>query len=250
VPPRPGGSPPTEGSLLPEGSPLREASLWRLLGGLGRRLAASLGAAPAHAAGPSRREELAERLKRWAPSPTEAREYLPVAGELLRLTADEVRASSGLPASRSESFRDLLLAAAWQESCWRQYVRRGERLVPLRSRQGDVGLMQVNERVWRGFYAVEGLRWDVGYNARAGSEILLHYLRDYAIARGEEAAGGPDALARASYAAYHGGPSHLRRYRQPKQWRPALVTVDRAFHTKLREVTAGRELGVRECFAG
>jgi hypothetical protein len=26
--------------------------------------------------------------------------------------------------------------------------------------------------------------------------------------------------------------------------------VDRAFHAKFREVEAGRELGVRECFAG
>ena len=110
--------------------------------------------------------------------------------------------------------------------------------------------MQVNPHVWRGFYAVDGLAWSIGYNARAGGEILLHYLRDYAIARGEEDAGGPDALARATYAVYHGGPSHLRRYRQPKKSRAALVAVDRAFHAKFREVEAGRELGVRECFAG
>jgi soluble lytic murein transglycosylase-like protein len=89
-------------------------------------------------------------------------------------------------------------------------------VAPLRSNVGALGLMQVNPHVWRGFYAVDGLALSIGYNARAGSEILLHYLRDYAIARGEEDAGGPDALARASYAVYHGGPSHLRRYRQPK----------------------------------
>jgi hypothetical protein len=110
--------------------------------------------------------------------------------------------------------------------------------------------MQVNPHVWRGFYATDGLAWSIVYNARAGSEILLHYLRDYAIARGEEVLGGPDALARAAYAAYHGGPSHLRRYRQPKRWGRALVAVDRAFHDKYREVVAGRELSVRSCFAG
>ena len=155
-----------------------------------------------------------------------------------------------LGAEHRELFEQMVLATAWQESCWRQYVRRRGAVAPLRSSIGALGLMQVNPHVWRGFYAVDGLAWSVGYNARAGSEILLHYLRDYAIERGEEQAGGPDALARASYAVYHGGPSHLRRYRQPKKWRPALVAVDRAFHDKLREVAAGRELGVRECFAG
>ena len=70
------------------------------------------------------------------------------------------------------------------------------------------------------------------------------------MARGEESAGGPDALARATYAAYNGGPSHLRRYRQPNRWRKALVAVDRSFHAKFREVVAGRESGVRACFAG
>ena len=176
--------------------------------------------------------------------------YLPEIAALLREASAEVFAHGKLGAEHRELFEQMVLATAWQESCWRQYVRRRGAVAPLRSSVGALGLMQVNPHVWRGFYAVDGLSWSIGYNARAGSEILLHYLRDYAIERGEEQAGGPDALARASYAVYHGGPSHLRRYRQPKKWRPALVAVDRAFHDKLREVAAGRELGVRECFAG
>ena len=127
--------------------------------------------------------------------------------------------------------------------------RQGKR-VPLRSSIGALGVMQVNPHVWRGFYAVDGLSWSIAYNARAGGEILLHYLRDYAIARSEDQVGGPDALARAAYAAYHGGPRHLRRYREPKRWRRALVAVDRAFHAKYQEVEEGRELSVRECFPG
>ena len=169
---------------------------------------------------------------------------------LLHDSAAQVFARGKLGPERRDLFERLVLATAWQESCWRQYVRRKGAVAPLRSSVGALGLMQVNPHVWRGFYAVDGLSWSIGYNARAGSEILLHYLRDYAIARGEETAGGPDALARASYALYHGGPSHLTRYRQPKRWRPALVAVDRAFHAKFREVVAGRELAVRECFAG
>jgi len=176
--------------------------------------------------------------------------YLPEVASLLRESAALVFAHGKLGAERRELFERLVLATAWQESCWRQYVRRRGALAPLRSSVGALGLMQVNPHVWRGFYAIDGLSWSIGYNARAGSEILLHYLRDYAIARGEEKAGGPDALARSSYALYHGGPSHLARYRQPKRWKPALVAVDRAFADKFREVAAGRELEVRECFAG
>ena len=111
--------------------------------------------------------------------------------------------------------------------------------------------MQVNERVWRGFYGSRGSRSNVAYNGRAGEEILLHYLRDSPRAR-RGAAGRAQWSSRAlSYAYdYNGGPSHLRRYRQPKRWRAALVAVDRAFHAKYREVAAGRELGVRECYPG
>jgi hypothetical protein len=176
--------------------------------------------------------------------------YLPEVAALLRESAAAVFARGRLADEHRAPFEHLALATAWQESCWRQYVRRKGAKAPLRSNVGALGLMQVNPHVWRGFYAVDGLAWSIGYNARAGSEILLHYLRDYAIARGEDELGGPDALVRATYAAYHGGPSHLRRYRQPKRWRSALVAVDRAFRDKYDEVAAGRELRVRECFPG
>jgi hypothetical protein len=189
-------------------------------------------------------------LDGFAPRRADLDGYLPQVAALLRESSGQVFAHGKLGAERRELFERLVLATAWQESCWRQYVRRRGAVSPLRSNAGALGVMQVNPHVWRGFYAVDGLAWSIGYNARAGSEILLHYLRDYAIARGEEVAGGPDALARATYAVYHGGPSHLRRYRQPSRWRKPLVAVDRAFHAKFREVAAGRELGVRECFAG
>jgi soluble lytic murein transglycosylase-like protein len=185
-----------------------------------------------------------------APGRAELDAYLPKIAELLRDSASLAFAHGGLERERLELFRQLVLASAWQESCWRQYVERRGRIEPLRSGVGALGLMQVHPRVWRGFYAVDGLAWSIGYNARAGSEILLHYLRDYAIARGEELVGGPDALARASYAAYHGGPSHLRRYREAQPRSPALVAIDRAFYDKYRSVSAGRELAVRDCFPG
>lgn len=176
--------------------------------------------------------------------------YLPKVGKLLRAASDDVLAPGKLAAEYHEDFRDLVLATAWQESCWRQYVNRKGKAVPLRSNRGALGIMQVNPRVWRGFFSVDGLSWSVRYNARAGGEVLLHYFRDYALARGEAKLGGPDALARAAYGAYNGGPTHLKRYREPKRWGKSLVAIDKDFHAKFRALESGAEAGVRSCFPG
>ena len=40
-----------------------------------------------------------------------------------------------------------------------------------RTATGDLGVMQVNKHVWRGFYDIDRLKWDVLYNAGAGCEI-------------------------------------------------------------------------------
>jgi hypothetical protein len=250
--PTPVPTPTPEAAPTPEPTPAPEpgAALPRL-GALVARLAhllvppAFAAPRPLPSAGP-----YSSALDGFVPRLADLPVYLPEVAALLREAAAAVFAQGRLAEEHRVPFEHLALATAWQESCWRQYVRRKGAKAPLRSSVGALGLMQVNPHVWRGFYAVDGLSWSIGYNARAGSEILLHYLRDYAIARGEDQLGGPDALVRATYAAYHGGPSHLRRYRQPKRWRSALVAVDRAFRDKYTEVAAGRELRVRECFPG
>ena len=243
----PSAAPLVEPSASP--APTPEATLPRL--GLGARLSrwllppAFAAPGPLPAPGPE-----TSPLDGYVPRLADLDHYLPEIGALLRESAAAVFAHGRLDAEHREQFERLVLAAAWQESCWRQYVRRKGARVPLRSRTGALGLMQVNPHVWRGFYAVDGLSWSIVYNARAGGEILLHYLRDYAIPRHEDQFGGPDALVRATYAAYHGGPSHLRRYRQPKRWRKALVAVDDAFHEKYRALATGRDDSVRACFPG
>lgn len=245
-PPEPGPESAPETAPAPEAEPPAPGAALRLLDWL---LPAAFAGEPPVRPGPHA-GPYSSALDGYVPRLADLDAYLPQVSALLRDAAERVFAHAELDAERRELFEALVLATAWQESCWRQYVRRRGAVAPLRSRIGALGLMQVNPHVWRGFYATEGLAHSIGYNAIAGSEILLHYLRDYAIARGEELVGGPDALARATYAVYHGGPSHLRRYRQPTRWRRALVAVDRAFHAKLLEVKAGRELGVRACFAG
>ena len=143
-------------------------------------------------------------------------------------------------------YRQIVFTAAWQESCWRQYVKKGEKLTPLASATGDVGLMQVNRKTWRGLYDLNGLAGDIAYNSHAGSEILLYYLSRFAVKKQEDRQPGGN-LARATYSAYNGGPGQLGRYRNAKT--PAVwKKVDDAFFTKFRSVSAGQEMAVKDCY--
>lgn len=202
---------------------------------------------PAETATGLSRDELA-RLNRWVPAREDLAEYLPLVRTLLRATSAETARVKSLAPGYRKLYGDLQLATAWQETCWRQYVRRQGKILPIRSRAGAVGLMQVNARAWRGFYDGGGLNSDVAYNARAGSEILLHYLVDLAIARGEHRhTGGAENLVRAAYAAYNGGPRHLSRYRNERTAK-GLRKIDESLFRKYEAVRNGRELEVARCF--
>jgi hypothetical protein len=188
------------------------------------------------------------RLNTWIPSANDLGAYLRAVRGLLVTVREETLVKTTLDERFRPLFRDLALATAWQESCWRQFVRRGGKLVPLRSPVGSIGIMQVNERVWRGVYDRIGLRGDMAYNARAGSEILLHYMRDHAIARREHALpGGVRNLARATYAVYNGGPGHLTRYRT-RTTRRSLKAIDDDFLEKFLAVQQRREMEVAKCY--
>jgi len=83
---------------------------------------------------------------------------------------------------------------------------------------------------------------------RAGSEILEHYLVDYAIRKKEhEKGGGPDALARATYAAYNGGPGALTRYRSTKAAKRARA-VDAEFWKVYQAAKSGRPFDRKKCY--
>ena len=91
--------------------------------------------------------------------------------------------------------------------------------------------------------ALQGLRWDVAYNARAGDEILVHYLEDFALPRAPRASAVE--LARSSYAMYNGGPAAARRWRDASP--PA---ADAGFAEKLDAIRAGREADIERCYTG
>ncbi|MFK8043790.1 SPOR domain-containing protein [Congregibacter sp.] len=192
-----------------------------------------------------------DRLNSWAPKRQDLAEYLPLVAVLLDESIDNAIASRKLDSAYQELFRRLVFTTAWQESCWRHYtVSKDQKLVPLRSGTGDVGLMQINERVWRGFYDQQRLRWDIAYNSDAGAEVLIDYLMKYAIRKGEHKQnGGVSNLARSSYSTYNGGPSKVARYRSSKASTYGKK-VDTAFWTKYQQVAAGNELAVSTCLGG
>jgi hypothetical protein len=196
---------------------------------------------PAYAAeGPI--EELRNRLRvGWAPTRDELDVYLPFIQRVLAEASEETLKKNPIPQPYTPLFDPLVLATAWKETCWRHFVRRGSKVVPIESHVGAIGIMQVNPRVWRGFYQVASLRADASYNARAGSEILEHYLVDYAIRKKEhEKGGGPDALARATYAAYNGGPGALTRYRSTKRQSVRARSMPSSGRFTKRRRAAGR----------
>jgi len=126
-------------------------------------------------------------------------------------------------------------ATAWQESCWRQFVRDQGRITYIESSTGDVGLMQINVRVWRGFFSVSRLRWNAAYNASAGAEILQQLLIRYGV---READTVLENAARATYSAYQGGPASYRRYRAATAV-SSSGAIDRSFWEKYQAVAAG-----------
>jgi len=187
-----------------------------------------------------------DRLNQWVPQAPEVSGYLVEVRKLLTQSSTAALGKYRLAPQYQTLFRQIVFNAAWQESCWRQFVKKGETLTPLASTTGDVGMMQINRQTWRGLYDLNGLSGDIEYNSHAGSEILLYYLARHAISRGEEKQPGGN-LARATYSAYNGGPRALGRYRNAAT-PPALKKVDQAFWAKFRTVSAGQELAVKSCF--
>ncbi|MBV8454199.1 MAG: lytic transglycosylase domain-containing protein, partial [Deltaproteobacteria bacterium] len=165
--------------------------------------------------------------------------------QLLDLTARYQLQDNAADASVQRLWPILVKAAAWQESCWRQFVMQHRRVWYLESQTGDIGLMQVNKYVWRGFYSLARLRWDIVYNLSAGTDILQRFLTG---ASSHFHSDNPVMLARAAYAAYNGGPNAYDRWRQPQE-PPALRAIDQAFWLKYRAIEAGQAFNILSCAA-
>ncbi len=226
---------------VPQPSPLLEQGRLQELQEKASAALRSLGIRNAFAAEPD-----LGRLNQWVPETQEVPDYLVEVQGLLTEVSDRVLAKSKMAQEYRQLYRQIVFTTGWQESCWRQFIRKGEKIAPLASATGDVGLMQVNRITWRSLYDITGLNGDIGYNGQAGAEILHYYLTRYAIAKNEGKQPGGN-LARATYSAYNGGPGALARYRGVRQsavWKK----VDDAFFEKFKSVSSGETLAVKRCY--
>jgi len=192
-----------------------------------------------------------EEIKQWIVAKDNIGPYLDKVRQVLEKTADEALAKSKLDPSYQPLYRLMLMATAWQESCWRQVIKSEGNVTPLFSyTQSSVGVMQINERVWRGIYKIESLRWNIAYNAKAGAEILDHYLKDYALKKMDSA--NPldqDTLGRTVYAMYNGGPGQFQEFLKRSKTN-SFYKSDKLFWEKYTMAKAGEFDKVAICLIG
>jgi len=154
-----------------------------------------------------------QALKPWLVDASNFDAYQQMVRSLLQEETKQAVAAGKLPADRRDLFDKIMQAAAWQESCFRQFTVKQGKMSYLRSwNNTSVGLMQINERVWRGLYRVDALRWDPKYNIQAGSEILRMYLSDYALKKIKGSSLDEEGVARTTYALYNSGPQNFTKF--------------------------------------
>lgn len=185
-------------------------------------------------------------LKRVVVDDSNASVYARSVQNLLTLTARREINEDGLAPGFRQTYVILVESTGWQESCWRQFVRRRQRVRFLESSTGDIGLMQVNKHVWRGFYSLRRLEWDVVYNTSAGAEILMRLMRGAAEHKDVMSSDQFAAIARSTYSAYNGGPGAYNRWRHPGG--PAQTRqIDQAFWSKYQAMSSGQPFDILQC---
>jgi hypothetical protein len=158
-------------------------------------------------------------------------------------------------AKRYKAFFPLVvMSTAWQESCFRQFVVKHQKIVYLRSYNGSsVGLMQINERVWRGMYDLHHLRWDIRYNALAGCEILDLYVKKYLTKPAQRLKVmeklKDETRAGIIYAMYNGGPGQLDKFLS-RSAKGKFYASDRLFLEKYVWVKNGQLTHISKCLIG
>lgn len=187
----------------------------------------------AYAATPSFME-----IKKWQTPKNGIDEYLLRVRSMLDTASIALLAREGVAEDIHNLYRTLITAIAWQESCFRQFVVRKNKLTYLLSyNNSSVGIMQINERVWRGVYDRNRLRWDIRYNAFAGCEIANLYLQKYVLPKSpSRLLKNKGELANIVYAMYNGGPSQYRKYLQRNKEKD-FYKSDKLFRQKYSWVT-------------
>jgi len=187
-----------------------------------------------------------QRLNERVPEDGDLESYLLAVRSLLAVVSQKLAAKYRLPEEHESLARQIIFAVGWQETCWRQFIKKGKLLMPVASASGALGLMQISPHTWRNLYDLKQLGADIEYNGNAGAEISLYYLTRFAMKKNEDKQPGGD-LARATYSAYNGGPRQLSRYRAATQ-NAESKKIDESFRKKFEAVSAGREMEVQSCY--
>ncbi|MBN2538718.1 MAG: lytic transglycosylase domain-containing protein, partial [Deltaproteobacteria bacterium] len=158
-----------------------------------------------------------DTIKPWIVSKEDLTPYLERIKTLLQNVSSDVLKKDTIAEKYHDLYRRIVLSATWQESCFRQFKVKKGKVTYLRSYNStSVGLMQINERVWRGMYDTNHLRWDISYNAKAGCGIIDLYFRRYALRKMKEMklekSLDDDTIARLMYAMYNGGPGQFHKF--------------------------------------
>jgi hypothetical protein len=190
-------------------------------------------------------------IRTWLASRNDPGTYLKRIKGVLQNSAEKVLGKRKTSKGYAKMFPRMVLATAWQESCLRQFVVKKKKIVYLRSYNGSsVGVMQINERVWRGMYDLHRLRWNIRYNAWAGCEILDLYVTKYIEKNIKELKSGgkisDETLARTLYAMYNGGPQEFKKFLSRKQ-KGKYYKSDKLFIEKFNWVKTSQWQNIRKC---
>jgi len=189
-------------------------------------------------------------IRQWVLSPENLEYCLEQIKILLKEAVDETLKKNTIPASYHTVFLQAVSATGWQESCFRQFLKKKGKITYLISYNNtSVGMMQVNERVWRGLYDLKHLRWNIRYNARAGCEILEQYFTRYGLSNKKAGQLDPDTLACALYAMYNSGPGDFQKFLQRKASGKRLIT-DTLFQEKYQWVKKDHWDNITKCLGG
>lgn len=182
-----------------------------------------------------------EEVMSWTIGQTAAATLLPKIQNLLARAARSQKDRMDRATHAEGWGQSMVEATAWQESCFRQFVVKDGKITYLLSyNNSSVGIMQVNEKVWRGVYDLQKLRWDIEYNSVAGTEILALYLNRY-LAKQKKLGDINDAsnrsyLATWLYALYNGGPGQVKKFQQ-RRASGKLQKVEQQFREKFEQMT-------------
>lgn len=224
----------------PEISPDSGAFLWRWWERLFSPMEAQAATAPQ-----------IEQVTGWTAELTPVKTLLPRIYAVLAKSAASQKGRLDTVVQAEGWGEQMIMATAWHESCFRQFVVKDQKITYLLSyNNSSVGIMQVNEKVWRGIYDVQELRWNIEYNSRAGTEILALYLNRYLAKRkglkSYDDADGRRYLAIWLYALYNGGPVQLKKF-PARASSGHLNRIDKQFQEKYDQAADEKWLETVDC---